>query len=57
MLFAGGRAQFALKLPGKAQIDVLLIDDHAVQLHERDLGRHGVEIVVHQRIFEKLRQE
>ena len=38
-------------------VDVLLIDHHAVQLDDRHLGRDRIEPIMHQRVLEKLDQQ
>ena len=57
LVAARRRPQLGLELPDVGQVDVLLVHDQTVQLDHRDLGRHGVEPVAYQRVFQKLPQE
>ena len=54
LFLAGRRSQPGLEPPGVRHVDVLLIHDQAVQLDDRDVGRHRIEPMPHQRVLEEL---
>jgi hypothetical protein len=59
-LFAVGRRappEGVLEPPRKADVDVLLIDDQAIELDQRHVGGHRVEAVADERVLEELDQE
>ena len=55
--FAGRWPQLALQLLDESEVDVVLVDHHAVQVDIGDFRRHGIETVAHQGHLQEFKQQ